>query len=221
MLPTAASRGRRASASLKFLMFLFRDTEEVGDDEEGERVGVVPDELALTAIDPLVDLPVGEPPHEFLVLLQPFRGELPHEQMPVVTMLGRVHRGDLVAERQLVAVFLDDLAHVVALERDRKPGERTAHRIARRERVGVGVDGARLLVAGDHVDTVLRLTVDGTLGPQPVEIGIGVGDELVPAEEVDVVVVGGHVAHGSSRVTGPLRSITGRGRRPVARAGSR
>ena len=39
----------------------------------------------------------------------------------MVAVLGRVHGDDLVAERQLVAVLLDQLAHVVAtLERDRE-----------------------------------------------------------------------------------------------------
>ena len=61
----------------------------------------------------LVDLAVGQPPHELLVLLQPLRRELAHDQVPVVAVCGRVHGGDLVAERQLVAVLLDQLAHVV------------------------------------------------------------------------------------------------------------
>ena len=48
--------------------------------------------------DELVDLAVGEPPHELLVLLQPLRRDQPHEQAPVLRVLGRVHGGHLVAE---------------------------------------------------------------------------------------------------------------------------
>ena len=106
-------------------MVLLRDAEEVGNDEQRERVGVVADELALAPCDELVDLAVGQPPYEVLVLLQPLRRELAHEQVPVVTVLGRVHRDDLVAEGQLVAVLLNQLADVVAtLERNGKARER-------------------------------------------------------------------------------------------------
>ena len=66
-------RGRRANAVAELVVLVLRDTQEVGDDEQGERVGVVADELALAARDELVDLAVGEPPHELLVLLQPLR----------------------------------------------------------------------------------------------------------------------------------------------------
>ena len=43
-----------------------------------------------------------------------FGRELAHDQVPVVAVDGRVHGGDLVAERELVAVLVDQLAHVVA-----------------------------------------------------------------------------------------------------------
>ena len=79
----------------------------------------------------IVDLPVGDPPHEVLVLLQSLRGELPHQQVPVITMLGWVHRDDLVAERELGAALLNQSAHVLlTLEGDGETGERPRHRVA-------------------------------------------------------------------------------------------
>ena len=114
----------------------------------------------------------------------------------MVAVLRWVHGDDLVAERQLVAVLLDQLAHIVAiLEGHRKARERPRHRVARGERLGIGVHGARLVVSGDHVDTLLGLALHGALPAQPVEVGVGVGDELVAAEEVNGGVVGDGVAH--------------------------
>ena len=52
---------------------------------------------------------------------------------------------------------------VVALERHRERGERADHRVARRERVGVAVDLARLVVAGHrHHAEVGRAAAPGT-----------------------------------------------------------
>ena len=42
----------------------FGHAEEVGDDEHGERLGVRGDELAAAVGDELVELPIGEAPHE-------------------------------------------------------------------------------------------------------------------------------------------------------------
>ena len=51
-------------------MLRFGDAEEVGDDEHRERLGVRADELAGASGDQLVELPIGEAPHELLVLLR-------------------------------------------------------------------------------------------------------------------------------------------------------
>ena len=83
--------------------------EEVGDHHQRERDRVVVQELALARVDELVDRLVGERPHERLVLLEALRRDEPHEQPAVRGVLRRVERGELVAERQLVAVLLDDL----------------------------------------------------------------------------------------------------------------
>ena len=148
------------------------------------------------SVDELVDLAVGESPHELLVLLQPLGRELAHDQVPVIAVDGRIHRGELVAERQFVAVLVDQLAHVVvAVQRNGKSRERPRHRVARREGVGVGVHGARLVVPGDHVDALLRFAAYRALGSQPVEVRVRVVDELVATEEVDGVVVDDGVGH--------------------------
>ena len=78
------------------------------------------------------------------------------EQAAVRRVLRRVHGRQLVAERQLVAVLLDEVAHVVALERHREAGERPGHRVARRERRGVVVDRDRFVVPRDHHHVVVR-----------------------------------------------------------------
>ena len=72
----------------------------------------------------------------------------------------------------------------------RETGERAGRRVARRERGGVVVDRDRFLVAGHHHHVVVRLAPHRALRPQPVEVRVRVGDELVAAEEVDRVVVG-------------------------------
>ncbi len=84
----------------------FGNAEQIGDDEQGERVRVVVDELALTPVEELVDLTIGEPPHELLVLLEALRRDQPHQEPAVSGVLRRIERGQLIAERQLVAVLL-------------------------------------------------------------------------------------------------------------------
>src|SRR4029453_17430657 len=107
----------------ELLVLLFGNAEQIGDHEQRERARVVADELALAAAQELVDLTIGEPPHELLVLLEPLRREQPPQQRSVSGVLGRIERGQLIAERQLVAVLLDDLTEVVAFERNRPLGE--------------------------------------------------------------------------------------------------
>ncbi len=65
-------------------------------------------ELALAPGEELVDLAIGEPPHELLVLLEALRRDQPHQQAAVRGVLRRIERRQLIAERQLVAVLLDD-----------------------------------------------------------------------------------------------------------------
>ena len=161
-----------------------------------ERIGVAADELAFALRHELVDLAVGQAPHELLVLLQPLRGELAHDQVPVVAVRRRVHRRDLVTERELVAVLIDQFADVgPTRQRHGETREGPGHGVARREGVGVVVDRACLVVPGDHVDVLLRLAAYRALGAEPVEVGIRVVDQLVAAEEVDGVVVGDGLGH--------------------------
>ena len=116
------------------------DAFELGDHQQRERRGVVADELAPARVDELVELAIGEPLHELLVVPQPPRGEQAHHQRPVGGVPGRVERRKLVAERQQVAVALDDVGDVVALERLGELHERPAHHVARREVRRVVVD---------------------------------------------------------------------------------
>ena len=91
-------------------------TLEVGDDEQREGTGVLADELALALVEELTELPVAELPHELFVLAQALRRDQSHEQAAMGGVSGRVERWELVAEGQLVAVLVDDVADVVALE---------------------------------------------------------------------------------------------------------
>ena len=90
------SRNRRWSAS--------GHAEQVGDHEHGERLGVRADELAPAVGDELVELLVGEAPHELLVLLEPLRRDQPHQQRALPRVLRRVHRDHVLVHRELVAV---------------------------------------------------------------------------------------------------------------------
>ena len=158
--------------------------------EQGERAGELADELALPAGEEVVEHAIGQPPHELLVLLEALRRDQPHQQRAVVGVLGRVERDDLVAHRQLVAVLLDQLADVVALERDRESGERPSHRGARREGLGVAEDRDRLVVTGHHHHVVVRFAPHRTLAAQRLHVRVGILDELLVAEEVRRLDVG-------------------------------
>jgi hypothetical protein len=69
-----------------------RHAEQVGDDQHGERLAVPADELASATVDELVDLAVGEAPHELLVLAQALRRDQAHEQRTVRGVDRRVER---------------------------------------------------------------------------------------------------------------------------------
>ncbi len=65
-------------------MVRFGDTEQVGDHEQRERARELADELARAVGDELVELTIGEPPHERLVLAQALRRDQAHEQRPMI-----------------------------------------------------------------------------------------------------------------------------------------
>ena len=178
----------------KLLVVGFGDAEQVGDDQQREGIRVLVDELAFTASQELVDLAIGEPPHELLVLVEPLGCDQPQQQRPLRGVLGGIERRQLVAERQPVAVQLDDLADVVALERNGPLGERSGHGVAVREGDGVVVHRHRFLEPGDHDDTVMGLTPYRSVLPEVLVVRVRVLVERSRAEEVDRVEVGR--AHG-------------------------
>ena len=71
--PTSPTVPVQAEALAEPLVVLLGHAEQVGDDEHGERLGVGADELAVAVGDELVELLVGEAPHERLVVLEPLR----------------------------------------------------------------------------------------------------------------------------------------------------
>jgi hypothetical protein len=61
----------------ELLVVLLWDPEQVGDDQQREGSRIRRQELAPAVGDELVDVSIGQPPHEVLVLLQPLWGEQP------------------------------------------------------------------------------------------------------------------------------------------------
>ena len=166
--------------------------EQIGNDQHRERLRVRADELAATVCDELVELFVGQAPHEGFVVLEPPRRDQPHEQRAFLRVHRRVHRHHVLVHRELVAVPVDDVAHVVALEWDGKRDERTDHRVARRERVDVAVDLCRFLVARHRHHAEMRQVHDRAARAQLFEVGIRVLDERFVTEVVDRFPVRGH-----------------------------
>ncbi len=171
------------------LVVVFRHSEEIGDDQHRERLRVVGDELARTATHELGELLVGEAPHELLVLLQALGRDQTHEEGAMRGVLGRVERGELVGERELVAVRVDLRGDVVARQWYREAGERSGHRVARREAGGVVVNRDCFVVPGDHDDVVVPFALYRALRAQVLVVRVRIGDELVALEEVGRVEV--------------------------------
>ena len=104
--PGADLTGRRAQAEAlaEPPVVGFGHSEQIGDDEHRERLRVRADELAAAVGDELVELLIGEAPHERLVVLEPLRRDQPHEQRPLLRVHRRVHRHHVLVHRELVAV---------------------------------------------------------------------------------------------------------------------
>ena len=66
----------------------FRYPEQIGHDEHRERLRVRADELAAAVGDELVELLIGEAPHERLVVLEPPRRDQPHERARSCVCIG-------------------------------------------------------------------------------------------------------------------------------------
>ena len=97
--PTSPTVPDEPEALAEPLVVGFRHAEQVGDDEHGEGLRVRADELAAAVGDELVELLVGEAPHERLVVLEPLRRDQPHQQRPLAGVVGRVHRDHVLVHR--------------------------------------------------------------------------------------------------------------------------
>ena len=184
--PDAATRV--VTDALDELVAIFHgDAQQVGDDQQREGAGEALDPVTLAGRQELVEHLVGEHPHGVLVLLEALGGDQPHQQGAVVGVGRRVEGGQLVAERQLVAMLLDQLGDVrvpQTFEGYRKAGERAGHRNARRPCLGVVEHGAGLVPAGHHGHAVVVLPRDGALLAQCLVVGVRVLDEPLIAEEI-------------------------------------
>ena len=161
-----------------------RHTQQVGDHQQREGSREPLDEITPARGQELVEHLIGEQPHGVLVLLEALWGDQPHQQCAVIGVGRRVQCRQLVAERQLVAVLLDQLRDVVTIDGDREAGERTRHRNARGEGVGVVQHRAGLVPAGHHRDSVMAFPRDGALLPQGLVVGVRVLDQPGVPEEI-------------------------------------
>ena len=184
--PGLTRRHAQAESIAEPLMVFVGHPEEVRHDEHGEGLRIGADELAAAAGgDELVELLVGESPHELLVVLEPFRGDQTHQQRPLAGVRRWVHGHHVLVHRQLVSVAIDDLADIVARERHRESCERPNHRVARREVVGVAVDVAGLVVAGHSDHTEVGERQHRALVAQVLQVRVRVVVEGLVAEVVD------------------------------------
>ena len=166
----------------------FGDAEEIGNDDRGERLRELADEFALVLAEDLVELHVGPAPHEVLVVLEALRGDEAQEQAAMGRVLRRVHRRELFAEHQLVAVLLDEVTHVVAVERHRElpPGDG----VARGPRRVVVVHRDRFVVPAHERHVVVRLPPHGALRASEFPVLVGGGGRRRVEEVVDLLEVG-------------------------------
>ena len=126
-------------------------------------------------VEELVELTVGEPPHELLVLLQPARGQQLAQHRPGAGVVRWIHGDHVLEHRKVAAVLVDLGADVVALGLERQRGKRPAKRDDVRERVGVLVDLGGFFIAGDGDDPVMRQPQHRVLAAQVVKVGVRVG----------------------------------------------
>ena len=128
---------------------------------------------------------VGELPHRVLVLLEALGRDQPHQQCAVIGVRRRVEGRQLVAERDFIAMLLDQVGDIVALERNGEPGERAGHRDTRRERLGVVVDVDGLLPARHHRHAVVVLAADRALVAKCLVERVRVVSQTTVPEEVN------------------------------------
>ena len=170
-------------------MVLLGHAEQIGDDQGGEWLGIFGDEFALAGAEELIELAIGEAPHELLVVLQSARCQQPTQHRSGLGVVRWIHRDHVLVHRELTAVLVDQWADVVALGREGQRREWAAERDDVGERAGVLIDLGGFVVAGDSDDPVMRQPQHRVLSPQVVEVGVWIGHQRPIGEEVDRFVV--------------------------------
>ena len=170
---------------------LFRDSEQVGDDQQREGIAVALEHLDLAGLDELVDLAIGEPPCERFVLAHALRGEEAQCEPSLGLMGLTVQRDRVLAHRELVAVLRQELADVVGrLGLDREAREGTAHCVARRERLVIAQHAGGVVVGGHGHHVVFGQVHDRALGTQVGEVRERIVDDRLVGVEVHLLEVG-------------------------------
>jgi hypothetical protein len=182
--------GTKALAELGSI--LSRHAQQVGDHQRGERLGVLTEELAPTVGDELVELAIGQLPHEVLVLLQPRRGQQAAEQRAGAGVRRRVHRHHQLVDGKQMPVCLDLLGDVVPLGDERQRRERPADGVHRRKCLEVLERRDRLVVPGDRHDAVVGLAEHRVLRTQVGQVLVRILGDVLVGEVVD----GGEIGHG-------------------------
>ncbi|MDR7289363.1 hypothetical protein J2S38_002426 [Mycolicibacterium senegalense] len=117
-------------------------------------------------------------------------------------MGGRIERRQLIAERQFVAVLLDeggDLFGAASLQRNREARKRSGDRQAGREGLLVVVDLHGFFPAGHHGHVVVVFAGNRALVPQRLEEWVRIVDQSFIAEKIDTGWVDRHLCSRSSR----------------------
>lgn len=165
--------------------------EQVGDHHQGERLGELGDQLTARTDQVVVEGLVDHRLHRLFVLLEALGRDQLHQQGSVIGVHRRVQCGQLVVERQLVAMCGNEFRHVVvAFHRDGEAGERSGDRDARREPLGVAGHLAGFLPAGHHPHAVMRFAHHRATSLQSLEVGERIGDHAAVHEEVHAVDIG-------------------------------
>ncbi len=153
--------GTEVVAQLRAILLGY--AQEIGDGQCREGSAVLAEELAMAVADELVELSIGERPDVVLVLLEAPRRQQAAEKRPCLLVLWRIHDHHVLEDGELVAVFFDEVADVVAVGCERQGREGPTDGVDGGERVDVLERRHHLCVTRDGDDSLVWLLIDGAV----------------------------------------------------------
>jgi len=111
----------------EFVAIFLGHTQQVGNDEGGERLRVLGYDFTLAVVDESVDQPVRELLHVFRVLPQAFERQQPREQAAVSGVLRSIEGDEMSGPRHLGSMLFDLLADIVSGRFERQSRDRAGH----------------------------------------------------------------------------------------------